>query len=66
MFKNYITTALRHLRKHKSISLINIVGLVLGLFCVILIYSWIRHELSYDTFHKNADQLHRVVHGLSR
>ncbi len=61
MLKNYLKTALRHLLKYKSLSLINISGLVFGLFCVILIYSWIRYESSYDKFHKNADHLYRVV-----
>jgi len=61
MIKNYLKTAFRHLQKYKSLSLINISGLVFGLFCVILIYSWIRYESSYDKFHKNADRLYRVV-----
>jgi len=61
MIKNYLKTALRHLLKYKSLSLINISGLVFGLFCVILIYSWIRYQSSYDKFHKNADRLYRVV-----
>ncbi len=61
MFGNYLKTALRHISKNKSLSLISITGLVLGLMCVILIYSWIQYEKSYDKFHRNADNLYRVI-----
>jgi len=61
VFKNYLKTALRHILKYKSLSLINITGLVLGLMCLILIFSWIQYERSYDTFHYNADCLFRVA-----
>ena len=61
MFANYLKTALRHMLKYKSLSLINLTGLVLGLMCVILIFSWIAYERSYDAFHDNAGSLYRVA-----
>jgi len=61
MFKNYIKSALRNLLKHKGYSLINIVGLAIGMASCLLILLYVRHELSYDAFHENADQIYRVA-----
>ena len=61
MFKNYLKIALRNLFKQKTYSLINIAGLAVGMACFILIFLWVQDELSYDMFHKNINQLYRVV-----
>jgi putative ABC transport system permease protein len=61
MFKNYLKIALRNIKRNKSYSFINIIGLSIGLACCILIFLWINNELSYDRFHLNADHLYRVV-----
>jgi len=61
MFKNYIKIAFRNLSKQKIFSLINIFGLTIGVTCALLIMLWIRYELSYDNFHKNLDNICRVV-----
>lgn len=61
MFKSYLAIAYRNLRKHKFYSLINIFGLSLGMTCCILIFAYIRYELSYDTYHRNADNIYRIV-----
>ncbi|PWU01136.1 MAG: ABC transporter permease [Bacteroidetes bacterium] len=61
MFKNYFNTAVRNLWKHKSFSLINITGLTIGLTSFILIALYIFDELTFDSFHKNADNIFRVV-----
>ncbi len=61
MFKNYFRIAFRNILRHKGFSLINIIGLAMGMACCILILLWVRHELSYDRFHKNADRIFRVV-----
>ncbi len=60
MFKNYLKIALRNLFKQKLYSFINIIGLAIGIASCILIYLFVQNELSYDTFHKNADRLYRV------
>jgi putative ABC transport system permease protein len=60
MLKNYLVISFRNLQKHFSYSLINILGLGLGLATCLLLVTWIRHELSYDKFHKKADRIHRV------
>jgi putative ABC transport system permease protein len=61
MLRNYITTALRNIRRHKVHSLVNILGLALGMTCAILIMLWVGDELGYDRFHGNFDRLYRVV-----
>jgi putative ABC transport system permease protein len=61
MFKNYLKTGWRNLRKHKAFSIINITGLAVGLGCCLLILLYIKSELSYDRFHKNADNIYRVL-----
>lgn len=53
--------AFRNLMGHKVFSLINVLGLVLGMTCSVLILLWVQDELSYDQFHKNVDDLYRVV-----
>ncbi len=61
MFRNYLKIALRNMKRHKTFSIINISGLVVGLTCFILIFLYVRHEKSYDTFHENADRIFRVA-----
>lgn len=57
---SYIRLTLRKIRHQKGYSLINIVGLALGMACCILILSWVQDEYSYDRFHKNAHRIFRV------
>ena len=61
MLSNYLKIALRNLLKYKVYSLINILGLALGIACTILILLWVQDELSYDEFHTNADRIYRVT-----
>jgi ABC-type antimicrobial peptide transport system permease subunit len=61
MFKNYLKIAFRNIKKHKGYSFINISGLAIGMACTILIFLWVRDELSFDTFNKNAKQVYRIV-----
>ena len=60
MLRNYLTIALRHLSTHKLYSAINIVGLAVGLTCVILIATFVRHELSFDKSWKNSGSIYRI------
>jgi putative ABC transport system permease protein len=60
MLKNYLRISFRNLQKHFSYSLINIFGLGLGLATCLLLVTWIRHELSFDTFHEKADRIYRA------
>ncbi|MEP1032839.1 ABC transporter permease [Ekhidna sp.] len=60
MLKNYFNVALRNLFKHKFYSLINILGLSIGLTCFLMISLYVVDELSYDTFHSDADRIYRM------
>ncbi|MEZ5758519.1 MAG: ABC transporter permease [Emcibacteraceae bacterium] len=53
-------SASRNILKHKLFSTINIFGLSIGLAAVILISLFVRDELSYDKFWKNADNIYRM------
>ena len=61
MIKNYFKTAWRNLWKNKVFSLINILGLSLGMAACLLILQYVNFQLSYDHFNKNADDIYRVV-----
>jgi len=60
MIRNYIKIAFRNLWRHKSFSFINIVGLAVGMTAFLLIFMYVRFELSYDRFHAKADQVYRL------
>jgi putative ABC transport system permease protein len=60
MIKNYLKIAFRNIARHKGFALINIAGLAIGMACSIFILLWVQNELSYDRFHKNADEIYEV------
>ena len=66
MIQNQFKIAFRNFKKNKTFSLINILGLSLGMACCFLsiVYCW--HEFNYDTFHKNVDELYRVEYVIKR
>lgn len=61
MIKNYFITAWRYLRKNRSASLLSIIGLSVGMTAALLIFLWIRNEVSYDSYHPGADRTYRVT-----
>jgi ABC-type antimicrobial peptide transport system permease subunit len=61
LFLNSIKVSLRKIRRQKWYSLISVAGLAVGIACSVLILLWVRHELSYDSFHKSAENIYRVV-----
>jgi putative ABC transport system permease protein len=61
MIRNYVLIAWKNFRKHKLYSLINILGLTVGITCCLLIFLFILHEFSYDKFHKNGKDIYRVM-----
>jgi ABC-type antimicrobial peptide transport system permease subunit len=60
MIKNYLNTTFRNLWKNKTFSVINILGLALGLACSLLILLWVKDEYKVDAFHKNGKRLYSV------
>ena len=61
MFKNYLKTTLRNLLRNKVFSLINLLGLTVGLSVCLLILQYIQNEISYDQFYPQSERLFRVV-----
>jgi len=61
MFKNYLKTIFRNLRKNKTFSAINIAGLSIGMAACLLILQYVSFELSYDQFNDDAKDIYRVV-----
>lgn len=60
MFKNYLKVAFRNILKHKFFSLINILGMTIGVTACLLIALYVTDELSYDRFHDRADRIYQV------
>ncbi|HTH56828.1 MAG TPA: ABC transporter permease [Cyclobacteriaceae bacterium] len=64
MLKNYFITAIRSLRKNTGFSIINILGLSIGLASFMLITLYVYHELTMDGYHEKGDRIFRVVENL--
>lgn len=63
MFKNYVITAFRNLLRERVYSIINIVGLSMGLAACMVLFVWVQYHVSFDQFHEKADRIYRpIVH----
>ena len=60
MLRNYLLIALRNLFRNRISSLVNILGLAIGMAAFVLIIQYVRFELSYDDFHEKGDQIFRI------
>ena len=60
MFRNILKTASRHIRKHAGYSLINILGLTLGITSSLFLIIYVTDEISYDRYHEKADRIYRI------
>lgn len=60
MLRNYLKIAFRNLRKNKSFTALNIIGLAAGLGVSLLIVLYVTDELSYDRYNVNAGRIYRV------
>ena len=65
LLNNYLTIAIRNIRKAKGYALINVLGLAIGMACVMLILLYIQDELSYDRYHGKSDHIYRLTTGQS-
>ena len=61
MFKNYLKIAIRNLVKHKSYTIINVLGLAIGMCACMLILMYVQDELRYDNFHEKGDRIIRIT-----
>jgi ABC-type antimicrobial peptide transport system permease subunit len=60
MIKHYLKVAFRNMWKYRSQTFISVAGLAVGFVCFAMATLWIRYEMSYDSFHKNADRIYCV------
>ena len=60
MLKNMFTIAWRNAMRHKQFTLLNVLGLSLGVTATLLIGLYVIDEMSYDTFHPEGDRIYRV------
>lgn len=61
MFRNYFNVAIRNLFRNKTVALINIAGLSIGLACCMLILLYVKDDRSFDRFHRHGNELYRVT-----
>ena len=61
MIRHFLTTGLRNFWRNKSSTILNILGLSIGMATTLLILEYVINELSYDRFHKNKDEIYRVI-----
>lgn len=66
MLKNYFTIAWRNLIKNKTFSIINILGLTIGITVCMMIFLFIMHEMSFDRFHARGERIYRVMRHFDR
>ena len=60
MIRNYFIISLRNLLKRKGYTILNILGLTIGITCCLLIFQYVSYERSYDTFQKKTSQIVRI------
>jgi putative ABC transport system permease protein len=65
MLKNLLTISFRSLLKDKVYSIINILGLTIGITCSLFLLMYILDEFSYDRYHKNANNIYRIVSNIT-
>ena len=64
MWTNYFKMAVRSLWRNRLYSLLNLVGLAVGLAASVMILLWVQSELSFDSYHREADRTYRVTNTL--
>ncbi len=60
MSNNYFTIAYRNIRRSGKYSLINLIGMAVGMACCFLIITYLKYEQQYDTFFPHGDRLYRI------
>src|SRR6476659_652901 len=66
MIKNYFKIAFRNIVKNKAYSIINVLGLALGICACIVIYIITSYEFSFDRFHPDKERIYRITGELLR
>ncbi|MEO3405414.1 ABC transporter permease [Mucilaginibacter sp. CAU 1740] len=65
MFKTYFKIAFRGFWRHKLFTLINVIGLSIGISAFMVIYFVVNYDFTFDKFHKDSDRIYRVVMNMS-
>ncbi len=60
MLSNFLRIALRGFYRDRSFSIINLLGLSLGIVAFVLIIQYASFEMSYDAFHENSENIYRM------
>lgn len=60
MLKNYLKIAFRNIFKQRGYSVINVIGLAVGIFCITLAFLYAQHEFSFDRFHRESNRIYRI------
>jgi putative ABC transport system permease protein len=60
MVKHYFKVTFRHIRKHLLISILNMVGLAIGIACFVLIMLYVNHELNFDKYNEHYADIYRI------
>ena len=61
MIRNYILVGLRNLMRHKFYSLLNIIGLAIGIACALLAVLYVNYHFQFDSHHQNLDRIYKVM-----
>lgn len=61
MFQNFLTIAWRNLLRYKQYTLINILGLSIGIACCLMILLYVQNEVNYDNFHEKGNRIYRMA-----
>ncbi|HLP72126.1 MAG TPA: ABC transporter permease [Bacteroidales bacterium] len=65
MIRNLLRTAVRHLSKHPGYTVLNLLGLTLGITSALFLIIYVSDEISYDRYHEKADRIYRVSSHIS-
>jgi putative ABC transport system permease protein len=61
MIKNYFKIAFRNFGRHKLFTMINIVGLSIGISAALVIYVIVNYDFTFDKNHRDSERIYRVV-----
>ena len=62
MLKNYLNVLRRNFARNKAFTLINILGLTMGITCSLIMFLVVKQEFSFNRYHSNLDSLYRIGH----
>jgi len=60
MLRNYFISALRHLVRFKTVSILNLLGLSVGIAVCVLIFLYVRFETNFDSYHPEVERVYRI------